>query len=83
MNIEATTGTDQDLENSYLIETVRDKATMTEPFPGVTFPPDQVAQADRLEIYGSKYNPSSDPDFCMYRLMKGDKQIACLRKDGF
>ena len=68
----------------YLIETIHDKAGMAEPFIGVKFTPIQVALADRLEIWGSKFTPDLTPDYCLYRLMFGvGTKIAEIRRVGF
>ncbi len=68
---------------AHLLETHRDKETMTKPFFNVEFPPDQVAQADRLEVWGSDFEEGGK-DYSLYRLMSGEsKVIAEQRSDGY
>lgn len=67
-----------------LVDTIRDKLEMRRPAKGVCFTHEQVAQADRLEVWFSKITPGEVSDFRWFRLMKGEgRVIAEHRQDGF
>lgn len=55
-------------------------AVATAPF-GLSFTADEVAQADRLELWGTTL--PADVDFTKFRLMQGDRLVAIRRIKGF
>lgn len=66
----------------YLYQTIHDVKSMEEPFFGVTFPPAQVAEADRLEVWASSFQEGGG-DYSEFRLMKGETQVAVKRISGY
>lgn len=66
----------------YLHDTITDKTSMV----GVMMPSfaskEDIAKADRLEIWASSFEDSGD-DFTLFKLMQGDKVISQKRVNGY
>jgi hypothetical protein len=75
----------------YLIETIKDREKMTQflalriwdrPASVLELVFGRVQEADRLEVWGSSFTDSG-PDWCEYRLMRGDVAVAEGRTSGY
>jgi len=51
-------------------------------FLGVKFSDDEIAQADRMEVWGSSFKDPG-PDFCEYRLVKDGETFAKQRTEAY
>ncbi len=73
----------EQLEQQCRLEnTFTDKNDMKKPFFTVEFTDEQVAQADRCEVWCSKFE-TGGTDFNLFRLMAGSRLIAEIRQDGY
>lgn len=57
--------------------TLKEKAMLGAPF-GPGFPEELAVQADYMEVWGSGFKDPG-PDFCEFRLFKGDPKAATER----
>ena len=58
------------------------RSAMRSPPFGPDFELAIAEKADRLEVWGSSFSDPG-PDFCEFRLFKGDEQIGTKRVDGY
>lgn len=68
----------------YRVSSTDDKAKMLDNrFAHPGFPMEQVEQADTMELWGTKFSDDNAPDYCEFRLLKGDEVFATKRIDGY
>ena len=66
----------------YLNEIIIDKERMRHPSHNISFPAEQVAKSDRVEVWSSSFSDSG-PDFNEFKLRRGGEVIAQRRQEGY
>lgn len=69
------------LGRTFTGQAMRQYAAEAEPF-GAGFDPQQVAEADRLEIWHSAFSDPG-PDFNEFRLFRGETLMGVRRTEGY